>query len=143
MVTFQVLPALAGGVLIGLSAVLLLASVGRIAGVSSILGGLLARPGTDGRWRAVFLTGLVAGAGLVYAWSGAAPSSAHPLSAGGLVLAGLLVGFGTSLARGCTSGHGVCGLGRLSGRSFAATVTFLVFGIVTTFVVRHVVGVLP
>ncbi len=143
MVTFQVLPALAGGVLIGLSAVLLLASLGRIAGVSSILGGLLARPGTDGPWRAAFLAGLVAGAGLVYAWSGAAPSSVHPLSSGGLVLAGLLVGFGTSLARGCTSGHGVCGLGRLSGRSFAATVTFLVFGIVTTFVARHVVGVLP
>lgn len=142
MVTFQVLPALAGGVLIGLSAVLLLASLGRIAGVSSILGGLLARPGRDVPWRGVFLAGLVAGAGLVYALSGAAPPSAHPLPAGGLILAGLLVGFGTSVARGCTSGHGVCGLGRLSGRSLAATVTFLVFGIVTTFLARHVLGVL-
>lgn len=142
MVTFHVLPALAGGVLIGLSAVVLLASLGRIAGVSSILGGLLARPAGDVAWRAVFLGGLVAGAGAVYLFSGAAPSSAHPLPAGGLILAGLLVGFGTSLARGCTSGHGVCGLGRLSGRSLAATVTFLVFGIVTTFVARHVLGVL-
>lgn len=142
MATLHLLPALAGGALIGLSAVLLLTTLGRLAGVSSIVRGLLVRSDGGRAWRIAFLTGLVAGAGAVYALAGAAPSSAHPLPTGGLILAGLLVGFGTSLARGCTSGHGVCGLGRLSGRSFVATVTFLVFGIVTTFVARHVLGVL-
>jgi uncharacterized membrane protein YedE/YeeE len=92
-------------------------------------------------WRWLFLLGMVLGAGVYYAWPGASVAAARqgfpPVL---LVFAGLLTGFGTSMAGGCTSGHGVCGLGRLSLRSLVATVTFLLVAIATTFVVRHVLG---
>ncbi len=138
---FTPVSALAGGVLIGAAAALLLWLNGRIAGVSGITNGLLAWKRGDILWRLLFLGGLVAGAGVYYGWFGNAPL-ARPNFPGGLLAAGgLLVGFGTSFGSGCTSGHGVCGLGRLSLRSLVATVIFLVTGILTTFVVRHLFGV--
>ena len=141
MHNFTPLSALAGGVLIGASAVLLLWLNGRIAGISSIAAGILDWRRGDVLWRLLFLGGLVAGAGLFYALFGDAPVARAEFPVWLLGLGGLLVGFGTSLGSGCTSGHGVCGLGRLSVRSLAATVVFLVTAIVTTFVVRHVFGV--
>lgn len=133
--------ALGGGILIGLAALALLAIAGRTAGITSIISGLIAGEPGNRSWRLVFLAGLVAGSAGVYALSGSAPDAREGLPAPLLALAGLLVGFGTSLANGCTSGHGVCGLGRFSVRSLAAVVTFLFTGMATTFVVRHVIGV--
>ncbi len=141
MDSFSPVSALAGGLLIGAAASLLLWLNGRIAGIAGIAGGLLAwRPG-EVLWRLLFLGGLVAGAGAFYALFGNAPTPRAEFPGWLLGVAGVLVGFGTSLGNGCTSGHGVCGLGRLSLRSLAATLTFLVTAIVTTFVVRHVFGV--
>lgn len=135
--------ALAGGILIGTGASLLLALNGRIAGISSIAGSLPFASGAERLWRLLFLLGLVAGVAFVYA-SSSAPVG-PPIRPGFplilLVAAGLLVGFGTALGSGCTSGHGVCGLGRLSLRSLVATVVFLLAGIGTTWVVRHGFGV--
>jgi uncharacterized membrane protein YedE/YeeE len=133
--------ALAGGLLIGSAAILLLWLTGRIAGISSIVGGLVGPSRRDVPWRLAFLIGLVAGVAAWQAWTHQIPSARPAFPAWLLIVAGLLVGFGTSLGSGCTSGHGVCGLGRFSVRSLAATATFLVVGIATTFVVRHVFGV--
>ena len=134
--------ALSGGVLIGAAAVLLLWLSGRIAGVSSIASGILDWRRGDVLWRLRLLGGLVAGAGLFYALFGDAPASRAEFPVWLLASGGLLVGFGTSFGSGCTSGHGVCGLGRLSVRSLAAVLVFLLTAIATTFVVRHVFGVL-
>lgn len=129
---------LLGGAMIGLAAVLLMGLLGRIAGISGIVGGLLP-PGPAGErgWRLAFLLGLVAGpllVGLVLGRTGIGPPLASlPV----LLAAGLLVGFGTVLGNGCTSGHGVCGLARLSPRSLAATLTFMASAVATVFVVRH------
>src|SRR5687767_1964872 len=129
--------ALAGGVLIGLSAALLLLWIGRIAGISGILGGLLRR-GPDRAWRAAFLAGMMgAGAPAMHAMGQATPSPASPPL---LLLAGPLVGYGTSLGNGCTSGHGVCGLGRLSVRSLAAVLVFMATAFATVSLTRHVLG---
>lgn len=130
--------ALAGGVLIGLSATLLLWLDGRVAGVSGILNGVLFPAAGDVSWRLAFLAGLVVAAGLYMAFVPGAPVPRGDFSRIGLVAAGVLVGFGTRMGNGCTSGHGVCGLGRLSGRSFAAVAMFMATAIATTFVVRHV-----
>ncbi|WP_313271321.1 YeeE/YedE family protein [Stenotrophomonas sp.] len=130
--------ALAGGVLIGLAATLLLWLTGRIAGISGIVGGVLQPRQGEVAWRAAFLVGLIA-AGAAWLWlvPGAyTPRQGFPPVL--LVVAGLLVGFGTRLGNGCTSGHGVCGLGRLSLRSLAAVMTFMVTAIATTYIVRHV-----
>ncbi len=137
---FTPVSALGGGLLIGLSAAILLLANGRIAGISGILDGALQRGGSESAWRLAFLVGLLA----------AVPSMAlagYPLPAVRVdatlpvvALAGVLVGFGTRLGSGCTSGHGVCGIGRGSGRSIAATLTFLASAAVTVFVVRHVIG---
>jgi len=132
--------ALFGGVLIGGAAVLFFWLNGRIAGVSSVIVGLLL--GKERLWPALFLFGIVAGAALYYALGGSAPAPRNNFPVWLLALAGLSVGFGTALARGCTSGHGVCGLGRLSLRSLVATLTFLGVGLLTTFVVRHLFGVI-
>ena len=132
--------ALLGGILIGGSATLLLWLNGRIAGISSVVASLLFTK--DRLWPALFLLGLVAGAAIYYALGGSAPVPRSNFPFWLLALAGVLVGFGTALARGCTSGHGVCGLGRLSLRSLVATLTFLSVGLLTTFVVRHLFGVL-
>ena len=142
MVTeFTPLAGLAGGVLIGLAAVLLMGGIGRVAGISYIFGGLLtAMPDSDASWRAVFIAGLVLGSLAVVALGGFDLDSFwFPPSLLIMAAGGLLVGIGTKLGGGCTSGHGVCGLARLSARSMTATVTFLVVAIVVVFLTRHVV----
>ena len=134
--------ALAGGALIGLAATLLLWLNGRVAGVSGLLNGvLLPRPG-DVAWRVAFLGGLVAAGGLVMLYMPGVPLPRTDFPRVGLVVAGLLVGFGTRMGNGCTSGHGVCGLGRLSLRSLVAVATFMATAIATSFLLRHV-GSLP
>ena len=140
IVNFTPGPALAGGILIGLASVWLLLAHGRIAGVSGIFSGaLLPKPG-DTAWRWAFVAGLIA-AGLVdQAVFGAAALPGSGLSIGWIIAAGLLVGFGTRMGSGCTSGHGVCGLGRLSARSLVSVLVFLSTGMATTFVMRHVIG---
>jgi hypothetical protein len=145
MTTFTPLSALAGGLLIGSAAVLLLGLTGRIAGVSGIAAGLVWREpqaAPRGRaWRLLFLIGLIVGAGGYVALGGAqaAPRQGYPAVL--LVLSGLLVGYGTALAGGCTSGHGVCGLARLSVRSLVAVAVFLAVAFATTAVTRHLLGV--
>jgi uncharacterized membrane protein YedE/YeeE len=131
--------ALAGGLLIGLAASLLLLLNGRIAGISGILGGMLRPAKNDVSWRIAFLGGLIL-APLVYAI--AAPLPAVQIDAGTAMLlaAGLVVGIGTRYGSGCTSGHGVCGLSRLSPRSLVATLAFMLAGFVTVLVVRHLLG---
>ena len=127
---------LAGGILIGAAAAMFLLLNGRIAGISGILGGLLRPKAGDISWRVAIVLGLVA-APLVYQL--AAPLPAVQIDAGTalLVVAGLLVGVGTRYGSGCTSGHGVCGLSRLSPRSMVATAAFMAAGFVTVFIVRH------
>ena len=125
-----------GGLMIGLAVVLLLVLNGRLAGISGILGGLLGPDGADRRWRAAFVAGLVLGAS-GYVLATGKPSVSVQASLPVLVVAGLLVGFGTRLGSGCTSGHGLCGLARLSRRSVAATAVFFGVAIVTVFLVHH------
>lgn len=138
----EALSAAAGGALIGAAASILLLTNGRIAGISGIVGGCIAPACPDRGWRAWFLAGLV-GAGLVFALVRPAAFSSSPVPLGAVAAAGLLVGFGTRLGGGCTSGHGVCGLGRRSVRSVVATVTFMMTGAATVFVVRHLIGGAP
>jgi uncharacterized membrane protein YedE/YeeE len=140
MAPFDPLLAVLGGILIGVASVLLMALNGRIAGISGILGGLLS-PGTgDKAWRIAFLAGLI-GAPLIFAASGLPPTvPGMPASWLVIVAAGLLVGFGTRFAGGCTSGHGVCGIARLSLRSVVATAIFMAAAVVTVAVVRHGIG---
>lgn len=137
---FTPLSATVGGAMIGTSAALFLLLNGRIAGISGILGGLLAPPSRETGWRAAFVAGLIL-APLAYAGLG---GSLPPVTIGAsfplLILPGLLVGFGARLGAGCTSGHGVCGIGRGSPRSLAATGTFMAVAILTVLVVRHLVG---
>ena len=130
---------LAGGILIGLAAALLLLANGRIAGISGILGGLLRPARGDVAWRVAFLGGLFL-APLVWLTLRAMPPAQIDHSPALLAAAGLLVGLGTRFGSGCTSGHGVCGIARLSPRSLAATACFMAAGIVTVFIVRHVLG---
>lgn len=135
------LTALAGGLLIGSAAGLLLLLSGRVAGVSGMLASAtgLGRGGTPRGQAAAFIVGLPAGASLIFAFfrgPDVQVTSSLPL----LILAGLLVGFGTRLGNGCTSGHGVCGMARLSPRSIAATLTFMAAGFATVFAARHLVG---
>jgi len=135
---FTPISALAGGALIGLASVWLLAANGRIAGVSGILHGIFSR--SEAQWRAWFVSGLLL-AGLAWQAAGGPVPLREGFPSGWIVAAGLLVGFGTRMGGGCTSGHGVCGLGRLSLRSLVAVVTFMAAGMITTYVVRHVLGV--
>ena len=141
MENFTPISSTIGGVLIGLSAVLFLLWHGRIAGISGILGGSLATTKAgDVGWRIAFLGGLIIG--------GIALSFLHPTgfavtverSPAALIVAGLLVGFGTQLGSGCTSGHGVCGIGRLSTRSIVATCTFMAAGAASAAIVTHLLG---
>lgn len=135
---FTPIASLFGGALIGASASVLLALNGRVAGISGILGGLLSGERADRAWRSAFLVGLLsAGAFLALAFPGALRSSSSPLPLGITIGAGLLVGFGTQLGGGCTSGHGVCGISRLSKRSLVATMTFMVTGALAAFLVQH------
>lgn len=128
----------AGGLLIGLASMALLFLNGRIAGISGILGGLLAPARGDIAWRLAFLGGLVA-APLAYGLFQPLPLPRIDASDPALVAAGLLVGLGTRYGSGCTSGHGICGLARLSPRSLVATVAFMLAGFATVFIVRHVI----
>ncbi len=140
MENFTPLTALLGGLLIGAAATLTLWANGRIAGISGILSGVIVPRGQDSIWRLLFVLGLLAGA-LVYALMRGQPTPLELQVGPGLtVLAGLLVGFGTRLGSGCTSGHGICGLARFSRRSFTATLTFMVVAIITVFIMRHLLG---
>ncbi|CAN5809437.1 YeeE/YedE family protein [soil metagenome] len=132
--------ALAGGMLIGLAAAMFVLLNGRIAGISGVIGGLFRPSRGDLAWRVAFVLGLV-GAPWVYLLVAALPHPRIDASFGALVIAGLLVGVGTRYGSGCTSGHGVCGLARLSPRSMVATVTFMAAGFATVFVTRHLFGI--
>jgi uncharacterized membrane protein YedE/YeeE len=139
MTQFTPLTALIGGALIGLSAMLLMLLTGRIAGISGILAGCLSFTGLDRGWRAAFLAGLVASP--LLAASVGVPM-VNPVMPGRwplVIVAGLLVGFGTRLGGGCTSGHGVCGVARLSPRSIVATAVFMAIAMAVVFVMRHIV----
>jgi len=138
---FIPISALTGGMLIGLSAVLFMLLNGRIAGVSGIAGGLIVPVADDWQWRLAFVLGLVAGPLVYRAAGGQLPDIQFPMGEPlGLIAAGLLVGFGTRLGGGCTSGHGVCGVSRLSVRSLVATGAFMFTGFATVFFIRHVLG---
>ena len=136
------LPPLAGGLLIGAASVLLLIGLGRIAGISGITFGLMDRPNWNlaNLWRWGFVIGLVAAGWIWTQWTGQPLHPERSANVPLLIAAGLLVGFGTSLSSGCTSGHGVCGLGRLSLRSLAAVATFMLTAGLTVFVLRHVLA---
>jgi uncharacterized protein len=130
-----------GGALIGLAAVLLMASAGRIMGATGIFRGLITTNFDEAfRWRLVFIVGLLIGT----AWTGLMTGAAHSISFVSnnyiVVIGGVLVGAGTSLGNGCTSGHGICGIARFSKRSFVATCVFMFVAIITVFIVRHVLG---
>ena len=135
-----VVVALAGGVLIGLSAVLLMLANGRIAGISGIVGGLFGGGSGEAGWRLAFVAGLMAGPFAATLFGAPLPEIGIDASVPVILVAGLLVGFGSRLGNGCTSGHGVCGLARLSPRSLAATLTFMTVGAAVVFVARHVLG---
>ena len=142
MTPFTPLAGLAGGILIGLSAVLLMAAYGRIAGLSGIFGGLLTlRFGGEFSWRAVFIAGLLVGA-IAMPVMGLFTPASIAFSGGPVLIAagGLLVGLGTAIGTGCTSGHGICGMSRLAPRSIVATAIFMAVAVATVFVTRHVLG---
>ena len=138
---FTPFASLTGGVLIGLSATLLMLTLGRIMGATGILTGLF-QPSSraDFEWRTALLAGMVTGPAVVWMVSGEMPAVDVPISTPALVIGGVIVGFGVTYGSGCTSGHGVCGMARLSPRSIAATAIFMIFTGVTVYLVRHVVG---
>lgn len=140
MTEFTPLHALLGGLLIGGSAALLLWLNGRIAGVTGMVTGLLVKPSAEQAWRLLFLLGLVVGTAAYGFFAAQATPIRHGFPVPLLIGAGLLIGYGTAQANGCTSGHGVCGLARFSVRSLVATVTFLAVAIGTTYIARHVLG---
>lgn len=139
MSEFTPLHSLLGGALIGLSAVLLMALHGRIAGMTGILSGVIPPLAPDWQWRAVFLVGAIL-APLAYRAAGGAIAFDVPVTSGALVVGGLLVGIGIHFGNGCPSGHGICGLARLSPRSLVAVLTFMATAFVTVYVTRHVIG---
>ncbi len=149
MHNFTPISALLGGVLLGVASVWLLAANGRIAGISGIVHGIFSPPvgprdaqagPHEARWQAWFVSGLLV-AGLAWQAAGAPVPLREGFPLGWAAAAGLLVGFGTRMGAGCTSGHGVCGLGRLSARSLVAVMVFMATGMIATYVTRHVIGV--
>jgi uncharacterized protein len=138
MSNFTPVSAAIGGALIGLSAVLLMAMTGRIAGVSGIFAGLINPQTTDRGWRAAFIAGLIAAPIASMFLGYAAPTPQMPGSYVTIIVGGLLVGFGTRLGSGCTSGHGICGIARLSPRSLVATGVFMLAAIVVVALAHHV-----
>jgi uncharacterized membrane protein YedE/YeeE len=136
MAEFNEVTAVGGGMLIGLSATLLLALNGKIAGISGMVNGALRFQRSE-IWRWWFLAGMLAGGGLYEYGLAPQPTPISIFSPWAMVIGGLLVGIGTRVGNGCTSGHGVCGLGRLSGRSLAAVLTFLFTGFLTVLIMRH------
>ena len=147
MENFTPLSATIGGVLIGLAATMLLLTQGRIAGISNIVGGLLETNEDDRLWRILFIVGLILGSSTyVFFGENTSDINMNPFQLNDnnhmffMILGGLLVGFGSQIGSGCTSGHGVCGLGRFSMRSLTATITFMVTAGITVFVVRSLTG---
>lgn len=132
---------LAGGILIGLASVALMAVAGRVLGATGILAGFL-QPSNmpDWTWRAVLLAGMVMGPFVMMLFTGEMPAVQVPVSTTMLVIGGFIVGLGVTFGGGCTSGHGVCGMARLSPRSIVATLTFMIATIITVYVVRHIIG---
>ena len=138
---FTLWMSLGGGILIGLAATLLMLVQGRIFGATGVLAGLVQpTSSTDFTWRAVLLGGMVSGPLVILALIGAMPTVTVPVSNTMLIVGGLIVGIGGTFGSGCTSGHGVCGMARLSPRSLAATLTFMATTGATVYVVRHVIG---
>lgn len=141
MTEFTPLAGLTGGILIGLSAILLMGGLGRVAGITGIFAALLGRWLPDNGWRLLFIAGLLAGTILTALAGGFDPDTiAFPGNPLTTVLGGFLVGIGAMLGAGCTSGHGICGLARLSVRSMVSTAIFMFFAIATVFMMRHVIG---
>ena len=139
--TFTPIASTIGGMLIGIAASIVLAVHGKVAGISGIFGGLFQRKATDRDYRLAFLLGLLlGGVALLVFYPSAFSMGPSGTPIGVVLVAGLLVGFGTRLGGGCTSGHGVCGLSRLSGRSLVATLTFMIGAAISAFVAHHVVG---
>jgi uncharacterized protein len=140
MINFTPLSAAIGGALIGLAAVLLMRFNGRIAGITGIFAGLIDPAGDDRIWRATFIIGLIAAplSAAILGWS--LPSPQMPTSLTLVAIAGVLVGFGTRMGNGCTSGHGVCGIARLSPRSITATGIFMAVAVAVVALMRHVIG---
>ncbi len=138
---FTPVQSLGGGALIGLASVLLMAFMGRIMGATGILAGLL-QPAdlSDWSWRAAVVAGMVSGPAVMLLVTGQFPAIQVPISTGMLVVGGFIVGIGVTLGSGCTSGHGVCGMARLSPRSIVATLIFMLTTGLTVFVIRHVLG---
>ena len=137
---FTPLMSFAGGLLIGLSALLLMLTWGRIAGMTAIIGGILPPLGADWSWKTAFLAGAIL-APFALSISGYQVEYSVPVSTGALIVGGLIAGIGVTFGAGCTSGHGICGMARLSHRSMAATATFMAFAILTVFLIRHVFAV--
>jgi uncharacterized protein len=140
MENFTPISSFSGGILIGLAATLLLLFNGRIAGISGIMGGLINASKAEMFWRFAFLAGIVIGA---FLFNQIRPDLYQPrenFPIGLLALGGFLVGFGTRMGNGCTSGHAVCGIARFSVRSIAATLTFMTSGFLTVYIIRHVLG---
>lgn len=130
-----------GGLLIGLGAVLLMLGLGRILGATGIMSGLVFAESKDEvSWRAAMVIGMILAPGLIFLITGSMPELSVPVSPLMIVVGGVIVGLGASLGSGCTSGHGVCGLSRLSVRSLVAVPTFMLTGAITVFVIRHVFG---
>lgn len=140
MTEFTPVEALLGGTLIGLASVFLMAFHGRIAGMTGILAGLLPPFSRDWAWRAAFLAGAIAAPSMVVALSGFSVGFHSPVPLSWTILSGLIVGIGVYFGSGCTSGHGVCGMARLSPRSIVATIIFMTTSIGTVFIIRHVIG---
>lgn len=140
MTEFTPLLSSIGGVLIGISAVFLMALNGRIAGMTGILTGMLPPVASDWRWRAAFLSGAVVAPLVIVSVGGTVPFEV-PVSTSALAIGGFIVGIGVYFGSGCTSGHGVCGMARFSIRSVAATITFMLAAFSTVFVTRHLIGV--
>lgn len=139
--SFTPLSSLAGGLLIGVAATMLMMGLGRIMGATGIISGLLfSENKAEAAWRAALIAGMIAAPGLIYAVTGTMPALDIPVSPTMVAIGGVIVGLGASIGSGCTSGHGVCGLSRLSIRSLAAVVTFMTTAAVTVFIIRHALG---
>ena len=138
---FSPLQSLGGGLLIGSAAVLLMATKGRVMGATGVVAGLIQPENqADFAWRAILLVGMITGPLVVYGLSGQMPKVQVPVSSVMLIAGGLIVGVGVTLGSGCTSGHGVCGIARLSWRSIVATLIFMLTTMMTVFILRHVIG---
>ena len=136
MTEFEILMPLTGGIIIGIAASMMLLFNGKVAGVSGIFGGMLFQQGKERAWQLSFIAGLIAGGILLYIINAEFFENSSGRGLLTAIIAGLLVGIGTRVGGGCTSGHGVCGIGRLSGRSLVATVTFVIAGMVTVALVQ-------